>query len=224
VRVDPPLFDDRRDAGRQLARAVGAREGPPIVYGLARGGVPVAAEVAGALGAPLDVLVVRKIGHPYQPEFALGALTRGHVVLMHDLGDANEQPRLRGHIEAVAEQARRLDAELHAEIAPLDPRGAPCLLVDDGLATGATMTAACRWARAHETARLIVAVPVAARDTLDRLTDEADEVVCPHAIDDFMAVSLWYDDFSEVHEDEVIDAVRAIRERRSTAEHDGGGR
>lgn len=210
-RVEPPLFDDRCDAGRQLAAAIGPREGPLIVDGLARGGVPVAAEVARALGAPLDALVVRKIGHPEEPELALGALARGHVVLLDDLGDAGEGPPLSGHVEAVAEQARRLDASLHAQIAPLDPGGAICLLVDDGLATGASMTAACRWARAHDAAEVVVAVPVAASETLERLAGEADEVVCPHPIDDFGAVSPWYRDFSQVSEREVIDAVQGVR-------------
>lgn len=214
--IHRPLFRDRRDAGRQLARAIGAFEKPPIVYGLARGGVPVAAEVAEALGARLDLVVVRKIGHPLHPEFALGALTRGHVVLQHGL-DEVEDPGLRRHIDTIAERARVLDEELHAAIDPIDPRGAPCLLVDDGLATGATMTAACHWARSGGVTKLSVATPVAAKSSIESLSTVADEVVCPFVIEGFRAVSEWYADFSPVREDEVVDVVRAFRARHLEA-------
>lgn len=217
MRIDRPLFRDRADAGRQLARAIGSRDETPVVYGLARGGVPVAAEVADALGAPLDLLVVRKIGHPLHPEFALGALTRGHIVLLHGL-DQVEDSGLRRHIEGISQRASILDEELHRAIEPIDPRGSPCLLVDDGLATGATMTAACQWARAGGVSTLSVATPVAARSSLDAIVEVADEVICPFVIDDFRAVSEWYGDFSPVLEPEVIDVVRTSRRRRSETE------
>jgi putative phosphoribosyl transferase len=223
----PILFDDRADAGRRLAAALGhLRDGPTVVYGLARGGVPVAAEVARALGAPLDVLVVRKIGHPLHAEFALGAVAAEGPPFLREMRglDGRSATRIRARIDSAAEEAREMDARLHAEVAALDPRGATCVLVDDGLATGATMVAACRWARAHDAGRVVVAVPVAARESIDDLRREADQVVCPYAMEDFWAVSIWYRDFGQTSEDEVralLDAGRPSQARPAPDEEGG---
>lgn len=209
------LFDDRRDAGRQLAAALGrAPAGRTVVYGLARGGVPVAAEVAAALAAPLDVLAVRKIGHPRHEELALGAVAPdGPPFVREPVGlDRRALPALRARIDAADAEARAMDARLHEGLPRLSPRGATCVLVDDGLATGATMVAACRWARAQGAARVVAAVPVGAAESVEALRAEADEVVCPFAVDDFWAVSLWYRDFGQTSEDEVRLLVRASRD------------
>lgn len=212
------LFDDRRDAGRRLAAALGPPPaGRTVVYGLARGGVPVAAEVAAALGAPLDVLAVRKIGHPRHEELALGAVAPdGPPFVREPVGiDRRALPALRARIEAADAEARAMDARLHEGLPRLSPRGAICVLVDDGLATGATMVAACRWARAHGAARVVAAVPVGARESVEALRAEADEVVCPFAVDDFWAVSLWYRDFGQTSEEEVRLLVDASRDERA---------
>jgi putative phosphoribosyl transferase len=210
----PGPFADRADAGRVLARELaGPREGAVVVYGLARGGVPVAAEVARALGAPLDALVVRKVGHPLHEEYALGAVTADGPPFLRELRglDGRAVPELRGRVQTAAAQARAMDGRLHQDIDRLDPSGATCVLVDDGLATGATMVAACRWARAHGASRVVAAVPVGARDSVDALRAEADEVVCPHPVYDFWAVSIWYADFGQTGEDEVRALLREGR-------------
>lgn len=210
----PVLFEDRADAGRRLASAMDSPvEGEVVVYGLARGGVPVAAEVARALGVPLDTLVVRKVGHPLGEEYALGAVTADGPPFLRELRglDGRGAPELRRRVQAAAAQARAMDERLHRDVGPLDPSGRTCLLVDDGLATGATMVAACRWARAHGASRVVAAVPVGARDSVDALRAEADEVVCPYAVYDFWAVSIWYADFGQTSEDEVRGLLRAGR-------------
>jgi predicted phosphoribosyltransferase len=211
----PPLFADRRDAGRVLASALAdSGEDPGIVFGLARGGVPVAAEIASALGAPMDALAVRKIGHPQHPELALGAVASDGPVFFHALRgvDARARPEMRSLIERKREDAKALDERLHADVAALDPRGGPCTLVDDGLATGATMIAACRWARERGASRVIAAIPVGSDLGIASLRAEADIVVCPNARDDFWAVSLWYRDFPSTDESEVIALLRAAGE------------
>lgn len=210
----PALFEDRADAGRRLAREMGdPPEGRVVVYGLARGGVPVAAEVARTLGAPLDALVVRKVGHPLHEEYALGAVTADGPPFMRELRglDGRAVSRLRARVQAASAQAHAMDERLHQDVDRLDPSGATCVLVDDGLATGATMVAACRWARGHGASRVVAAVPVAARESVDALRAEADEVVCPYPVDNFWAVSIWYADFGQTGEDEVRALLRAGR-------------
>ncbi len=210
----PALFGDRADAGRRLAREMPALpDGRVVVYGLARGGVPVAAEVARALGVPLDVLVVRKVGHPLHREYALGAVTADGPPYLRDMRglDGRAMPELRGRVRGAAEEARAMDDRLHEETGRIDPSGATCVLVDDGLATGATMVAACRWARAHGASRVVAAVPVGASDSVEALSVEADEVVCPYAVYDFWAVSIWYADFGQTGEDEVRRLLRLGR-------------
>jgi len=195
-------FRDRHDAGERLARALDPEE-DAVVVGLARGGVAVAAEVARAHGLPLDALAVRKVGHPLEPEYAIGAVTpRGGVyVRSHDgLSDA----QVDAAVAAATARADELDRRLHGTRPALDVAGRPCVLVDDGLATGSTMIAAARWAKAQGARLVVVAVPVGAPETLARLREEADAVVCLEALTNLGAVGLWYVDFRPVSDEEVI--------------------
>jgi predicted phosphoribosyltransferase len=198
-------FRDRADAGRQLASVLDGDElGDAVVVGLARGGVQVAAEVARCLSLPLDALAVRKVGHPWQPEYGIGAVTPGSdgvYVRSHDgLTDA-ELDRVVARAKGDAEA---LDRVLHEHHPPVSLEGKTAVLVDDGLATGATMVAAVRWARARGAARVVVAIPVGATPSVAMLRAEADTVICPHPRDDFHAVGLWYDDFRQVDDAEVV--------------------
>lgn len=207
------LFRDRIDAGRQLAAALDrTRVGEAVVVGLARGGIPVAAEVARHLSLPLDVLAVRKIGHPRQPEYGLGAVTPGRGGVYLRSADGLTEAELSGVIERAAQKADVLDRLLHESQHALELAGKAAVLVDDGLATGATMVAAIRWARQQGAVRVVVAVPVGAEQSVRSLRREADEVVCPHAQANFGAVGFWYDDFTQVENDEV---VRLLDESRA---------
>jgi predicted phosphoribosyltransferase len=201
-------FRDRRDAGRQLAARLGAYAGRSdvIVLALPRGGVPVAFEVASALRAPLDVFVVRKVGVPGHEELAVGAIASGGVRVLNDrvvslLGLSAEQLE-----RLIAEQARNLEAQeqmYRGDGPPPSVEGRHVLLVDDGLATGASMRAALVALRRRDPASLVVAVPLAARETCQELGAEGDEVVCVITPDPFHAVGLWYEDFAQTTDDEV---------------------
>jgi len=193
------LFVDRRDAGRVLAKALAGEAHPgAVVVGLARGGVVVAAEVAHELGLPLDAVAVRKVGHPWQPEYALGAVAPGGVAYLRDADGLTDR-----ELAAARARADELDRALHAGREPVPLDGRTCILVDDGLATGATMIAAIRWAQARGAARVVAAAPVGARQSLDALRDEADAVVCPNALADLIAVGIWYRAFGQVTDAEV---------------------
>lgn len=201
-------FSNRQDAGRQLASCLGEYANRPgvTVLGLPRGGVPVAAQVAASLHAPLDVLVVRKLGVPGQPELAMGAIAEGGAqVRHHDLiADIGLSTREVDH--AVAVQQIELERRVHlyrGDRARLPLRGRTVVLVDDGLATGATMEAAIASVRGHDPREVIVAVPVGAADTCRRLRAQADAVVCPRCPGHFGAVGQWYDDFAQTTDDEV---------------------
>jgi predicted phosphoribosyltransferase len=203
-------YRDREDAGRVLADRLAGLVGQPdvTVLGLVRGGVPVARVVAERLGAPLDVLVVRKLGMPLAPEVAFGALGPNGVRVL------NEQVSARLSPEDVAEVQRREQTELErrerlyrAGRPPLDLTGRTAVVVDDGLATGATARAAVQVARRLGARRVVVAVPVGASDAYEMLVAEADEVVCAQRPADFGAVSSYYEDFHEVSDDEVTDAL-----------------
>jgi putative phosphoribosyl transferase len=168
---EAPLFADRRDAGRALARELEhERDREPVVVGLARGGVVVAAEVARVLEAPLDVVAVRKVGHPWQPEYGIGAVTPGDGVYVRGPDGLTEE-QLAAAVEQAKAKAALLDRRLHAEEGPLALEGKTVLVVDDGLATGATMIAALRWAKGAGAARVVAAVPVAAAESLDQVDD-----------------------------------------------------
>lgn len=205
IDVVAALFHDRLDAGRQLAVALERRIlGDAVVVGLARGGVQVAAEVARHLSLPLDALAVRKIGHPRQPEYGIGAVTPGRdgvYVRSHDGLDESELRRAIGQAKAKADV---LDRILHEHHRPLDLQGKTTVLVDDGLATGATMVAAVRWARSQGAMRVAAAVPVGAAPSVRFLRQEADEVVCSHEQEDFWAVGFWYDVFTQVEDMDVV--------------------
>lgn len=206
-----PLFHDRREAGAKLARALEdelAAAVGPVIVGLARGGVEVAVEVALAHRIPLDALAVRKVGHPGQPEYALGAVAPGGEVFVRDPGGIPEEA-LAAAIAAAQRDADELDRRLHVVHPPLDLAGATCVLCDDGLATGATMIAAIRWARAHGAARVLAAVPVAAAETAAVVRREADGLVCLYELRDFWAVGVWYRSFNQVSD---VDVVRLLDE------------
>jgi putative phosphoribosyl transferase len=204
-------FADRRQAGQRLAQPIVALGlDDPLVIALPRGGVPVAAEVAEALGAPLDVLVVRKLGVPAQPELALGALAEGGAeVIDHRLARSfGVTPALLDVLraEARAEIARRVG--IYRGGAPLrDPTGRTVVLVDDGLATGRTAEAAVADLRATGAAAVVLAVPVAAAETAADLGLVADEVVAVIRPRDLRAVGLWYDDFTQTSDAEVLEAL-----------------
>jgi putative phosphoribosyl transferase len=192
-----------------------------IVLALPRGGVPVGYEVAKALGAPLDVFVVRKVGVPGHEELAMGAIASGGVLvvdegLMSRLGIVQEQVK-----QAVADELRELErreAVYRGDRPPPELEGKVVILVDDGLATGATMRAAALAVRKLNPARLIVAVPVAAFETCEQFEDVVDEVICGVTPRPFYAVGLWYDDFSPTSDEEVRDLLgRAAEGGRETA-------
>ena len=202
------VFADRADAGRQLAARLEHLRGEPVVVlGLPRGGVPVALEVARALSAPLDVIVVRKLGVPYQPELGMGAVGEDGVrVINREVIRAARVPA----DELAAVQARE-QAQVDARAAryrgcrPREPlAGRTALVVDDGIATGSTARAACQVARAHGAARVVLAVPVAPRGWQARIAGAADELVCVHTPGDFFAIGQFYADFSQTTDDEVI--------------------
>ena len=199
------LFRDRLDAGRHLATAlVRAELGDAVVVGLARGGVVVAAEVARRHSLPLDALAVRKIGYPFQPEYGIGAVTPGAGGVYLRSAEGLDDLALRRVVDQAQEKADALDRILHERHRPLDLRGKTAVLVDDGLATGATMVAAVRWARSRGAGRVVVAVPVGASQSMEALRGEADEVVCPHEQRRFGAVGFWYDVFTQVENEEVV--------------------
>jgi predicted phosphoribosyltransferase len=206
--MESSRFRDRVEAGRLLAELLSGYAGRDdvIVLALPRGGVPVGYEVAKALGAPLDVLVVRKLGVPGHEEFAMGAIASGGLLVL----DQDLVRRLgigRAEIErTVAAELRELERREAAYRDGREPpqlEGKTVILVDDGLATGSTMRAAALAVRQANPARIVVAVPVAAAQTCDEFRDVVDEIVCALTPQPFQAVGLWYDDFSQTSDDEV---------------------
>jgi putative phosphoribosyl transferase len=199
------LFQDRADAGRRLAAALGQTTvDDGVVVGLARGGVPVAAEVARRLSLPLDALAVSKVGHPSQPEYGIGGVTPSREGVYVRSNDGLTEDQVRRAVDAALAKAVALDLVLHRDRPSLEVAGNEVVLVDDGLATGATMIAAIRWARHRGATRIIVAVPVAAASSIRLLPREADEVVCPHILQRFGAVGYWYQDFTPVSQEDVV--------------------
>ena len=206
VRLTTAPFRDRRQAGAALADVLLRRDlRDVVVLGLPRGGVPVAAVVADALGAPLDVVVVRKLGVPWQPELAMGAVGEGGVVVRH------EEVLRRVGTEQLASVVARETAEVARRSArlrqgrPAEPlAGRTAVVVDDGLATGSTARAACAVVRAAGAGRVVLAVPVAPPGTV---VEQADELVVVRSPDPFGAVGRWYADFSPTTEQEVVDLL-----------------
>lgn len=208
-------FRNRSEAGKSLAEAL-SRKGvaDAVVYALPRGGVPVAAEVARALKAPLDVILVRKLGAPGQPELAIGAVADG------DLPTTVLNSAIVAELAIAPETIRRLSAAAFAEIerrrrvfraaaAAISPVGRTAIIVDDGLATGATMEVAVKSLRQAGARRIVVALPVAPRDAVSRLKMIADDVVCLLAPAPFHSVGAYYQDFAQLTDADVVDALRA---------------
>jgi putative phosphoribosyl transferase len=216
-----PRFRNRTYAGERLALELRpyADRSDVIVLALPRGGVPVGFEVARVLGVPLDVFVVRKLGLPWHEELAMGAIASGGVrILDNDLiRVARVSPADVQRVTAAEEaELERRERQYRGDRPFPDLTGKTVLLVDDGLATGATMRAAVAAVKAEGPARVVVAVPVAAPQTCDALRDVADEVVCAVTPEPFHAVGLWYDDFSQTTDDE----VRTLLDRaRTHADH-----
>lgn len=210
-------FQNRSDAGRQLAAQLTAFAGHTNlrILALPRGGVPVGFEIARALHAPIDVWVVRKLGAPGIPELAIGAIATGGVELIaqdiaRELGLSHHQ------IEGIAARERleleRREKAYRGDRPPVDVAGKTVIVVDDGLATGATMRAAIAALRHLKPARVVAAVPVAARTVCDQLAHEADEVVCLWTPSDLDCVGQWYEDFSQTTDEEVCELLRRASE------------
>ncbi len=206
-------FIDRRDAGRALASRLAkyADRDDVVVLGLPRGGVPVAYEVASALGAPMDVFLVRKLGTPGHRELAMGAIASGGIRVLND-----DVVQGYGIPDAAIESVAREEEQelLRRERAYRADRPAPDLahrtviLIDDGLATGSTMRAAAQAVRAHNPSRVVIAVPVGARQTCAELASVADEVICARMPEPFSAVGQWYVNFDQTDDDEVRDLLQ----------------
>lgn len=208
------IFANRIDAAGKLAkRLLSFKEDEPVVLALPRGGVPIGFVVAQALDAPLDLLLVRKIGAPGQPELAVGAVvngTRAETVLNDDIVAMLGVPK-----EYIEQESARQLAEIKrrralylADRRPIDATGKTAIVVDDGIATGATVRAALRAVRRTVVKQLILAVPVAPADTVESLQSEVDELICLAMPDCFGAIGYFYEDFSQISDEEVIDLIR----------------
>lgn len=212
------LFRDRREAGRRLAARLSGYGPDALVLALPRGGVPVAYEVALALRAPLDVFIVRKLGAPGHEELAMGAIASGGVRVLNDDVLRNLAIPARA-IDAAAERERRelerRERLYRGDRPPPEIAGRTVLLIDDGLATGATMRAAVEALKRRDPGRLVVAVPVAAPDTCDALRAEVDEVLCVETPEPFQGVGRWYGSFPQTGDEEVR-ALLAQAERTIT--------
>lgn len=209
------LFEDRLDAGRRLAAALGAYKGRnPLVLAIPRGAVAMGAEIAQLLGGELDVVLVKKLHAPGSPEFAVGAVDESGwaYVAGYAASAGADEAYLAREKDAELALLRRRRAQYTPARAPADPAGRVAIVVDDGIATGSSMIAALHAVRARHPARLVCAVPVAPPETLERIRPYADEVVCLEAPEDFMAVGQFYRDFRQVEDDEVV-ALLAGRAR-----------
>ncbi|GAA2135555.1 phosphoribosyltransferase family protein [Kitasatospora kazusensis] len=217
-------YTDRTEAGRRLAAELTHLRGAdPVVVGLPRGGVPVAAEVAGALGAPLDICVIRKLGVPFQPELAMGAIGEGGARVLND--------RVIRGAAITAEQLDRVERTERTELERravryrrgrdgVDLRGRTVLVVDDGLATGSTAKAACRIVRARGAARVVLAVPVAPADWRSTMAGTADELVCPFTPARFYAIGEFYADFGQTGDAEVLACLDAAADGTPAVERE----
>ena len=217
-------FRDRRDAGRRLAARLTAYAGRAdvVVLALPRGGVPVAYEVAQALGAPLDVFLVRKLGMPGHEEFAIGAIASGGVIVLNeetlrDYGVSRDQ--VRAVVEAEMQELERRERSYRGDRPFPDLAGRAVILIDDGLATGSTMRAAVAALRQDRPARVIVAVPTAPPETCDEMRAIVDEMVCLITPEPFYAVGLWYEDFSQTSDEEVRELLDRAASRFSNTAH-----
>jgi erythromycin esterase-like protein/predicted phosphoribosyltransferase len=219
--MNPGLFRDRREAGRRLAEKLVTYANRPdvLVLALPRGGVPVAYEVTRALGAPLDVFVVRKLGVPGYEELAMGAVATGGVRVLNDqlierLG--MPEPLIDAVTAREQQELTRRERLYRGGRPPPDVRGRTVILVDDGLATGATMQAAIEALRQQNPARIVVAVPTASPDTCDEMKKKADDVICAMTPEPFYAVGRWYQDFSQTTDEEVRELLARVNEPKSS--------
>jgi putative phosphoribosyl transferase len=215
VRYEGSRFKDRRDAGRRLCeRLVRYRDEDPLVLALPKGGVPVAYEITYALGAPLDVFIVRKLGAPGRPELGIGAVAQGgvRIVNQHTVQALNVSEEYIEHTaqREMAEVVRRLRL-LRGNRPEPEVRARTVILVDDGLATGVTAWAAIRALRRRAPQRLILAVPVCAARTAEVIRSEVDELACLETPSNLMSISLWYRDFEQVSDEEVIELLQGAQ-------------
>ena len=214
-------YYDRIHAGRVLAERLGGYKGKnALVLGIPRGGVPVAAEVARLLGADLDVIVARKLGAPGQPELAIGAVTAngGEFLNNEILGAVGASPEyLESARKEQMAEARRRETRFRGDRPMERIQDRVVILVDDGLATGATMRAAIRSVRKHRPGRLIVAVPVGSEEAYAALQEDADEVVCASVPQHFAAIGYFYQNFEPTEDAEVESIVRGFSKRRGTS-------
>lgn len=213
-------FRDRREAGQLLATKLTAYANRPdvLVLALPRGGVPVAYEVARALGAPMDIFLVRKLGVPGYEELAMGAIATGGVRVLNDelVGGLRIPDYIIDEVAAWEQQElERRERLYRGDRRAPDVRGRTVILVDDGLATGATMQAAVKALRLQQPARIVVAVPTAAPETCTQLKAVADDVICAITPEPFHAVGLWYEDFSQTTDEEVRDLLAQGSDRRA---------
>lgn len=215
-------FQDRVDAGRQLATRLTAyaHRADVLVLALPRGGVPVAFEVARVLELPLDVFIVRKLGVPGHEEYAMGAIATGGIRLVDEAVVRQLHISERDIERVIAAEERELERREHqyrGHRPPPDVAGRTVILVDDGLATGASMRVAIAALRQEHPGRIVVAVPLAPPDTCDALREEADEVVCAITPEPFYAVGLWYEDFAQTTDEEVHDLLERARRELAPA-------
>jgi predicted phosphoribosyltransferase len=214
-------FRDRSDAGRQLAQRLEELDlDDPVIEGMARGGIPVGFEIAAKLGSPLDVIVVRKLGHPAQPELGMGALAEGGVRVVNEELVA----RLEVSDELIDRVATAEEAELERRLAvyrgrrpPVEISNRTVVLVDDGLATGFTALAALRSLRERGARRCVLAVPVAPPGAVAKLENEADQIVCLAVTERFFGISEWYSDFRQVSDEEVVALLEESRPTGTTS-------
>ena len=217
-----PPFDDRRDAGRRLARNLSRyREERPVVFALPRGGVPVAYEISRALGAPLDVFVSRKLGAPGQPELGIGAVAAGDVRVLNEdivrrLGIPDDYVQeITAHETAEVERRLRY---FRGERPEPEVVGRTAILVDDGLATGVTARAAIEALRLRRPERLVLAAPVCAAQTAELFRPEVDELVCLESPYDLGAIGFWYRNFEQTSDEEVVELLERARSEREAGD------
>jgi len=214
-------FRDRQEAGQRLAAELGhLKEEKPVILALPRGGVPVAFEIAKALSAPLDLLMVRKLGAPGHSELGIGAVVDGSdpQLVLNDEAMEIIRPSsdyVQTEMERQLAEIERRRASYFADHSPTSVTGRTVILVDDGIATGGTVRVALKALRRSSAARIVLAVPVAPRDTLDSLHDDADEVVCLSTPTDFHAVGLHYENFDQTTDSDVIRYLRNARDWQS---------
>lgn len=220
---DPIVFRDRQEAGRLLAsRLMRYGKEAPVVVAIPRGGVPVAAEIARALDAPLDVMVARKLGAPGEPELGIGALVDGdrpESVLNQDVVEHLQVSReyLAREIKKQLEEIKRREHAFRGGRPKVPLQGRTVIVVDDGIATGGSVRAALRAIRRSSPRRVVLAVPVAPPDTIEQLRSEADEVVCLATPEMFYAIGQFYRDFHQLEDAEVVKLLDAARQERAPA-------